>query len=256
MEVAPFFVDFHHFLSIFTIFYDFHDLRTFVAIYILSRFTHFFRKYFLAKIAFSATSHVFCMYACASAFWPSQTYPCCSVTGASRQETRSCNSKSPWRGGVEDVFPPAVVTLQLKLAPWGFDTCGLVGVRHLAPFATVDDDVLRHNYLLDLPPHWGPWKMLSKNPNPFHPTWIRPPSPPHQWCRCRGRQILQIRFLEKVTDQTIPTFFNISGPSPTMDSSRKVADRMRVWQNVVGWKKSISLQTVFESKSGLSNWSW
>ena len=69
MEVAPFFVDFHHFLSIFTIFcrfspffIDFHDLRTFVAIYILSRFTHFFRKFFLAKIAISATSHVFCMY--------------------------------------------------------------------------------------------------------------------------------------------------------------------------------------------------
>ena len=62
MEVAPF-------LSIFTIFcrfspffIDFHDLRTFVAIYILSRFTHFFRNFFWAKIAFSATSHVFCMY--------------------------------------------------------------------------------------------------------------------------------------------------------------------------------------------------
>ena len=60
----------HHFLSIFTIFcrfspffVDFHDLRTFVAIYILSRFTHFFRKFFLAKIAISATSHVFSMYA-------------------------------------------------------------------------------------------------------------------------------------------------------------------------------------------------
>ena len=70
MEVAPFFVDFHHFLSIFTIFcqfspffIDFHDLRTFVAIYILSRFTHFFRNFFFAKIAFSVTSHVFCMYA-------------------------------------------------------------------------------------------------------------------------------------------------------------------------------------------------
>ena len=62
MEVAPFFVDFHHFLSIFTIFIDFHDLRTFVAIYILLRFTHFFRNFFLPKIAFSATSHVFCMY--------------------------------------------------------------------------------------------------------------------------------------------------------------------------------------------------
>jgi len=37
-----------------------------------------------------------------------------------------------------------------------------------------------------------------------------------------------------VTDQTIPTFFNISGPSPTMDSSQEVADRMRVWHNVVG----------------------
>ena len=42
MEVAPFFVDFHHFLSIFTIFIDFHDLRTFVVIYILSRFTQIF----------------------------------------------------------------------------------------------------------------------------------------------------------------------------------------------------------------------
>ena len=62
MEVAPFFVDFHHFLLIFTIFHRF------------SRFTHFCRdlhfgaiyalcpQFFLAKIAFSATSHVFCMY--------------------------------------------------------------------------------------------------------------------------------------------------------------------------------------------------
>ena len=62
MEVAPFFVDFHHFLSIFTIFYRFswfthfcRDLH-FVAIYAL------FPQIFLAKIAFSATSHVFCMY--------------------------------------------------------------------------------------------------------------------------------------------------------------------------------------------------
>ena len=63
MEVAPFFVDFHHFLSIFTIFYWFsrfthfcRDLH-FVAIYAL------FLQIFLAKIAISATSHVFCMYA-------------------------------------------------------------------------------------------------------------------------------------------------------------------------------------------------
>ena len=62
MEVAPFFVDFHHFLSIFTIFYRFsrfthfcRDLH-FVAIYAL------FPQFFLAKIAFSVTSHVFCMY--------------------------------------------------------------------------------------------------------------------------------------------------------------------------------------------------
>ena len=45
-------------------FIDFHDLRTFVAIYILSWFTQFFRNFFLAKIASSATSHVFCMYEC------------------------------------------------------------------------------------------------------------------------------------------------------------------------------------------------
>ena len=62
MEVAPFFVDFHHFLSIFTIFYRFsrfthfcRDLH-FVAIYAL------FPQIFLAKITISATSHVFCMY--------------------------------------------------------------------------------------------------------------------------------------------------------------------------------------------------
>ena len=62
MGVAPFFVDFHHFLSIFTIFYRFsrfthfcRDLH-FVAIYAL------FPQIFLAKIAISATSHVFCMY--------------------------------------------------------------------------------------------------------------------------------------------------------------------------------------------------
>ena len=62
MEVAPFFVNFHHFLSIFTIFYRFsrftHFCRNlhFVAIYAL------FPQIFLAKIAFSVTSHVFCMY--------------------------------------------------------------------------------------------------------------------------------------------------------------------------------------------------
>ena len=50
IEVSPFFVDFH-------------DLRTFVAIYILSRFTHFFRQFFLAKIAISATKVLFLMYA-------------------------------------------------------------------------------------------------------------------------------------------------------------------------------------------------
>ena len=56
-------------MSIFTIFcrfspffVDFHDLRTFVAIYILPRFTHFFRKFFLAKTAIPATSLAFLMY--------------------------------------------------------------------------------------------------------------------------------------------------------------------------------------------------
>ena len=61
MEVAPFFVDFHNFLSIFTIFYRFSQFTHFI--YILSRFTHFFNNFFWAKIAFSATSHIFCMYA-------------------------------------------------------------------------------------------------------------------------------------------------------------------------------------------------
>ena len=75
MEVAPFFVDFHHFLSIFTIFYRFsrfthfcRDLH-FVAIYAL------FPQFFLAKIAISATSHVFCMYA----IYPDLTYEAVSV---------------------------------------------------------------------------------------------------------------------------------------------------------------------------------
>ena len=56
MEVASFFVDFHHFLSIFTIFYRFSRFTHFFAIYAL------FPQFFLAKIAFPATSHVFCMY--------------------------------------------------------------------------------------------------------------------------------------------------------------------------------------------------
>ena len=71
MEVAPFFVDFHHFLSIFTIFYLFsrfthfcRDLH-FVAIYAL------FPQIFLAKIAITATSHAFCMYGyILGNFWP------------------------------------------------------------------------------------------------------------------------------------------------------------------------------------------
>ena len=63
MEVAPFFVDFHHFLSIFTIFYRFsrfthfcRDLH-FVAIYAL------FPQIFFGQNSLPATSHVFCMYA-------------------------------------------------------------------------------------------------------------------------------------------------------------------------------------------------
>ena len=70
MEVAPFFVDFHHFLSIFTIFCRFSPFFC-----RFSRFTHFcrdlhsveiyalFPPIFLAKIAIPATSHVFSMYA-------------------------------------------------------------------------------------------------------------------------------------------------------------------------------------------------
>ena len=52
MEVASYKIE----VSLF--FVDFHDLRTFVAIYILSRFTHFFRNFFLAKIA-SPHHHTF-----------------------------------------------------------------------------------------------------------------------------------------------------------------------------------------------------
>ena len=80
MEVAPFFVDFHHFLSIFTIFYWFsrfthfcRDLH-FVAIYAL------FPQFFLPKIAFSATSHVFCMYEIEKSTW-TQTMSSSSSSG-------------------------------------------------------------------------------------------------------------------------------------------------------------------------------
>ena len=61
----------HHFLSIFTIFcrfspffIDFHNLRTFVAIYILSRFTHFFSKFFFWPKQPSPQHHTFfaCMH--------------------------------------------------------------------------------------------------------------------------------------------------------------------------------------------------
>ena len=75
MEVAPFFVDFHLFCRFSPFFVDFHNfLSIFTIFYRFSRFTHFcrdlhffaiyalFPQIFLAKIAISATSHVFCMY--------------------------------------------------------------------------------------------------------------------------------------------------------------------------------------------------
>ena len=50
MEVAPFFVGFH-------------NLRSFVAIYIMSRFTHFFRNFFFTEKAVPQTfSLLECMY--------------------------------------------------------------------------------------------------------------------------------------------------------------------------------------------------
>ena len=89
MEVAPFFADFHHFCLFSPFFIDFHDLRTFAAIYILSRFAHFFRKFFLAKIAFSATSHVFCMYA-SSAIIVDANRGCSNI-----MDVHSSNQSSP-----------------------------------------------------------------------------------------------------------------------------------------------------------------
>ena len=56
MEVAPFFVDFHHFYRFSQFTHFCRDLH-FVAIYAL------FPQIFMAKIAITATSHVFCMYA-------------------------------------------------------------------------------------------------------------------------------------------------------------------------------------------------
>ena len=44
--------------------FHFHDLRTFVAIFVLLRFTHFFRHFLLAKIATTATFSAFRMCGC------------------------------------------------------------------------------------------------------------------------------------------------------------------------------------------------
>ena len=89
-------------MSIFTIFcrfspffIDFHDLRTFVAIYILSRFTHFFRKFILPKIAFPATSHVFCMYGTWHKQAPSTWHAACLPRG----EARYPHSAEYWQAG-------------------------------------------------------------------------------------------------------------------------------------------------------------
>ena len=46
--------------------FHFHNLRTFVAIFVSSRFTHFFRQFLLAKIAITATFSAFRMYVCRS----------------------------------------------------------------------------------------------------------------------------------------------------------------------------------------------
>ena len=56
-------------------------------IYILSRFTHFFRKFFWAKIAFSATSHIFCMYDCAQ---ENNTYYECVCTSHNFNPVSRC----------------------------------------------------------------------------------------------------------------------------------------------------------------------
>ena len=65
MEVAPFFVYFHHFLSIFTIFCRFSPFLSIYMIYaLLSRFT--FCQKIWPKKAFTATSHVF---ACMGGTW-------------------------------------------------------------------------------------------------------------------------------------------------------------------------------------------
>ena len=76
-------MDFHHFLSIFTIYA------------LLSRFTfcrdvrNLFRAFFLAKIAFSATSHVFCMYA-SSAIIVDANRGCSNI-----MDVHSSNQSSP-----------------------------------------------------------------------------------------------------------------------------------------------------------------
>ena len=62
MDVAPFFVDFHHFLSIFTIFLSIFTIYALLSQFTFCRDLRTFSANFLAKIAFSATSHVFCMY--------------------------------------------------------------------------------------------------------------------------------------------------------------------------------------------------
>ena len=117
MEVAPFFVDFHHFLSIFTIFYQF------------SRFTHFFRKFILAQITFSATSHVFCMYAV-----PPVT-PCYPLLPP---VTHCYTHVTPYNNSLATTYPPfppcyTLVTLMLNPVTSALHPCLDIKSRYLCP---------------------------------------------------------------------------------------------------------------------------
>ena len=94
MEVAPFFSIFTIFCRFSPFFIDFHDLRTFVAIYILSRFTQFF----WAKIAFSVTSHVFCMYVVVISR--------AEIAGTARPHTELVWGKPPAHSSLHKMFIP------------------------------------------------------------------------------------------------------------------------------------------------------
>ena len=91
MEAAPFIVDFHHFCRFLPFTHFCRDLH-FVAIYAL------FLQFFLAKIAFSVTSHVFCMYVVVISR--------AEIAGTARPHTELVWGKPPAHSSLHKMFIP------------------------------------------------------------------------------------------------------------------------------------------------------